>query len=152
MKTLLALLFLSASVALALDPDTDAQGARRRPESNLLYDLRKPAEQQSDSIKEVARTLAGSAVTNERDAEGLALAAVGLDMRDLWETTGLYRTAVAVPDFAQEDDLVWEVRTMRGMGFPTGASVSSVVWVCARTKATLILFPGDGKRKPVKAR
>lgn len=93
-------------------------------------------------IKEQIQKLAKSQVPHAEDAQSLALEAFqkmpGLDARENWRTTGLFRAGRDVKDFAKEGDLVWEVRISR-----SGSGVSGIIWVSTTTKKAKVLFPTE---------
>ncbi|RIK74511.1 MAG: hypothetical protein DCC67_16515 [Planctomycetota bacterium] len=97
-------------------------------------------------IVEAAETLAQSRVPTAEDAAKLAIdelnATVGIDARESWEATGLFRLGRDAPGFASDGDLIWEVRVSRML-----AGVSAVIWVSTSTAEARVLFPEPQKQR-----
>lgn len=107
----------------------------------LREEMKKPVDQQSEVVRGVIKVLSKSQVPTEDDAKKLALGAfvqqVGLDAREKWSVTQLFKIGRDVPEFAKEGDHVWEVRMTR----QGDDHVSGVVWVSTTTKTARVLFP-----------
>lgn len=120
-----------------------ASAERPQPISieRLRAELKQPVDQQSEVVRGVIRTLAKSQVPTEEDARKLALSAfvkvVGLDAREGWHVTQVFKMGRDVPEFANEGDLMWEVRMTR----KGDDHVSGVIWVSTTTKQARVLFP-----------
>jgi hypothetical protein len=130
------------AVTSVVEPADQPVVLRRVGGDNILDLLDVPAKQQSQRARELAEKLASSQVPTRAQAESAALDAfhqIGLDMRELWDVTGLFALGRDEPDFGSAGDLVWEVRINRMSTYPTG--VSGVVWVSAKTKKAKVLFP-----------
>jgi hypothetical protein len=135
MKTSAFLLLMTVACSAFVDEHRPIPFA-----DNLLEAVRKPSDQQDELVKREAEKLAKSQVPSADEASKLALGAFlkkpGLDARENWRVTGLYRMGCNVPNFAKEGDLVWEVRISR-----LASGVSGVIWVSTTTKNARVLFP-----------
>lgn len=110
------------------------------PDENYYKALATSADTDNPLIKSIAAKLARSRVPTRDAAEKIALHAFatkpGLDAREKWAVSGLYRLGRDVPDFGASGDLIWEVRVSR-----IGSGVSGIVWVSSSTAAARTLFP-----------
>lgn len=119
-----------------------SEGELRPLSSNENYyeALTKPPETHDAVTKGIAAKLAKTRVPTHKEAEKIALQAFvskpGLDAREAWAVTGLYRLGRDMPDFGSSGDLVWEVRVSR-----MGGGISGIIWVSSSTGTARILFP-----------
>lgn len=145
MRTGIAISLALCSVVLLFAQDDQPFKAsldRLRATQNLLDTITLPQEKQDPLTKSAVTQLAASAVPLVQDASRLAVDAItvaqgpGLDMRDGWKVTALFRLANSVPTFGAEGDLIWEVRVHRDNG-----TIIRVLWVSTTTKAVRELVP-----------
>lgn len=133
-STLLCLLFAASSLA------SRAEFAPLDGIENHYLAVSAPTAAHNDATKRIVAQLAKSQVSTDEQAAKLALKAFvkkpGLDAREMWGVSGLYRLGRDVPDFGAAGDMIWEVRVSR-----SGNGVSGLVWVSASTGATRVLFP-----------
>ena len=127
---------------VAAQPDSQRPSWPRLQSTQSFIDaMALPSEQQDSSTKQAVIQLTTSAVPKSEDASRLALEYVvkgpGLDARDGWTVTALFRLAISVPTFANARDLVWEVRIYRMPG-----EIVRVLWVSTSTKSVREVFPG----------
>jgi hypothetical protein len=135
MKATLYLLFIVAGLR-AYGADSPSPTGNE----NYFEALANPAATHDSETKRVAAQLAKSRVPTSKQAAEVALQTFvkkpGLDAREMWGVSGLYRLGLDVPDFGAAGDLIWEVRISRDF-----AGVSGVIWVSSSTGATRLLFP-----------
>jgi len=126
---------------LASQRDAELAAASQvRSTQSLLETIALPPEKRDVLTKQVVIQLAASAVPRMEDASRVALGYVvsgpGLDARDGWKVTGLFRLAVPISALASPGDLVWKVRVHRMPG-----EIVRVLLVSTTTKSVREMFP-----------